>query len=309
MRALIVNPFASGVSEASSRPSRRRFRPEPRRFSRRRGRRDRARGRVVVRARRRSTSSRATGPTTRCSTASAPTSRRVRPRRRHERAAARARAAARSRCAPPSGSRFGKPRRISSAAINGRRFAFNAGIGLRRRARAAGRRARPPARTARGPATSPSPGRRPRRWSERRFRYEPALEVEGLGRAAFALVANCSPYTYAGRLGLRFAPEASFEGGLDVVAPLDVRAARIPRLARAGPSRTSAPRLCPSRPRPRPDRDPLRRPAARQVDGEDIGDIEEAEIVAVRDAVTVLVVGTTLPAWPTRSRCRTWARG
>ena len=29
--------------------------------------------------------------------------------------------------------------------------------------------------------------------AERRLRYEPALEIEGIGRAAFALIANCSP--------------------------------------------------------------------------------------------------------------------
>ena len=94
----------------------------------------------------------------------------------------------------------GKPRRISLGRINGRRFAFNAGIGfdaeLVRRVDGLGRRA---------------DGKRPgdvafawtvvRTLSEHRLRYEPALEVEGLGRAAFALVANCSPYTYAGRLG------------------------------------------------------------------------------------------------------------
>src|SRR5690242_15826155 len=46
---------------------------------------------------------------------------------------------------------------------------------------------------------------------ERRGRLEPVLEVEGHGRAAFALVANADPYSYAGPLPLRVAPEASFE--------------------------------------------------------------------------------------------------
>ena len=57
--------------------------------------------------------------------------------------------------------------------------------------------------TASGPGTSHSPGPSCGRSSEHRLRYEPVLEVEGLGRAAFVLVANCSPYTYAGHLGLR----------------------------------------------------------------------------------------------------------
>jgi diacylglycerol kinase family enzyme len=181
----------------------------------------------------------------------------------------------------------GTPRRISLGRLNGRRFAFNAGIGfdaeLVRRVDALGRR---------------PDGKRPgdmvfawtvvRTLSEHRLRYEPALEVEGLGRAAFALVANCSPYTYAGRLGLRFVPDASFEGGLDIVAPVEVRARAIPRLA------TQA-----LRGRPGGgdvllghdlDRILIRcdRPLPVQVDGEDIGDVEEAEIVAERDALTVL---------------------
>ena len=138
----------------------------------------------------------------------------------------------------------GQTRRISLGRINGRRFAFSAGIGfdaeLVRRVDAIGRR---------------DDGKRPgdiafawtvvRTLSSHRLRYESALEVEGLGRAAFALVANCSPYTYAGRLGLRFAPDATFEGGLDVVAPVEVRPLAIPRLAvRALGGRAAAAMCC-----------------------------------------------------------------
>jgi diacylglycerol kinase family enzyme len=183
--------------------------------------------------------------------------------------------------------RFGKPRRISLGRINGRLFGFNAGIGLDaelvRRVDTLGRRedGKRPGDLAFGLAVL-------RALAERRFRYPESVEVEGLGRAAFALVANCSPYTYAGRFGLRFAPDASFEGGLDLVAPLGVRGVRIPRLAAQA-----------VRGRPRPghalighdlDRIVIRCdvPTPAQVDGEDLGDIEEAEIVAVRDAVTVL---------------------
>lgn len=182
---------------------------------------------------------------------------------------------------------FGKPRRISLGRINGRLFSFNAGIGfdaeLVRRVDALGRR---------------EDGRRPgdltfgvtvvKALREHGFRYEQALEVEGLGRAAFALIANCSPYTYAGRLGLRFAPDASFEGGLDIVAPVEVHPRGIPRLAvqalrgRAGSGAALLGHDL--------DRIVIRCdvPLPAQVDGEDIGDLEEAEIVAVRSALTVL---------------------
>lgn len=181
----------------------------------------------------------------------------------------------------------GRQRRISLGAINGRRFAFNAGIGfdaeLVRKVDGLGRR---------------FDGKRPgdvrfaltvvKTLAEHRLRYDAVLEIEGLGRAAFALVANCSPYTYAGRLGLRIAPEASFEGGLDVVAPRQVRMRAIPRLATQAVRGGHGSRdvlvghdL---------DRILLRcdRPMPVQVDGEDIGDVVEAEIVAQRDALTVL---------------------
>jgi len=182
---------------------------------------------------------------------------------------------------------FGKPRRISLGEINGRRFCFSAGIGfdaeLVRRVDALGRR---------------EDGKRPgdvtfgltvvKALAEHRFRYPSALEVEGLGRAAFALVANCSPYTYAGRLGLRFVPHASFEGGLDIVAPREVRPRSVPRLVvqaltgRPGPGEALLGHDL--------DRIVIRcdTPLPAQVDGEDIGDFEEAEIVALRDALTVL---------------------
>lgn len=181
----------------------------------------------------------------------------------------------------------GTLRRISLGRINGRRFALNAGVGfdaeLVRRVDGLGRR---------------HDGKRPgdlafawtvvRTLSERRLRYASAIEVEGIGRAAFALVANCSPYTYAGRLGLRFAPDATFEGGLDVVAPVEVRARAIPRLTvqalrgRPGGGLTLVGHDL--------DRIVIRcdEPMAAQVDGEDIGDLRDAEIVAERDVLTVI---------------------
>ena len=182
----------------------------------------------------------------------------------------------------------GRPRRISLGVVNGRRFAFNAGIGfdaeLVRRVDGLGRR---------------SDGKRPgdvrfaftvaRTLAEHRLRYDPMLEIEGLGKAAFALIANCSPYTYAGRLGLRIAPDASFEGGLDIVAPREVRVRAIPRLAgQALRGRHGASDVLSGHDL---DRIQIRcdRPMPAQVDGEDIGDLLEAEIVAQRNALTVLV--------------------
>lgn len=183
---------------------------------------------------------------------------------------------------------IGNRRRISLGRINGRRFGFSAGIGfdaeLVRRVDALGRR---------------QDGKRPgdvafawtvvRTLVDHRLRYEPVLEVEGLGRAAFAFVANCSPYTYAGGMGLRFAPDASFEGGLDVVAPVSLRARSLPWLAlQAVRGRSAGKHVLYGHDL---DSAVIRcdMPLPLQVDGEDIGDVEEAVIEAERDALTVLV--------------------
>lgn len=181
-------------------------------------------------------------------------------------------------------------RRISVGRVNGRRFGFGAGIGIDaevvRAVDELGRR---------------SDGRRPsnlafawtgvRTLSRNRFRLEPALEVTGVGRAAFVLVSNGPAYSYAGRLPLRPAPEASFDAGLDLVAPIRLRARDLPRIARyalGGGERERARDLLYVH-----DADRLEvvcdRPLPLQADGEDLGDVERALFEAERDAVTVLV--------------------
>ena len=124
-----------------------------------------------------------------------------------------------------------------------------------------------------------------------------------------------------GRSGWRFVPGASFEGGLDIVAPIEVRPRAVPRLAtQALRGRPGADDVLVGHDL---DRIVIRCdvPLPVQVDGEDIGDTQEAEIVAVRDALTVLTVARCLNSvgrdrqhplrwlpWRTRSRCRIWAR-
>jgi diacylglycerol kinase family enzyme len=125
----------------------------------------------------------------------------------------------------------------------------------------------------------------------RQGRFEPALEVAGLGRAAFALVANVDPYTYAGRLAVHVAPEARFELGLDLLAPARVRPRDVPRLLRyalGGRGQTSAADVLYAH-----DADRIEiscdRPLPLQADGEDLGDVEHAVFEAERDAISVLV--------------------
>ena len=181
-----------------------------------------------------------------------------------------------------------RARPLGLGRVNGRRFTFNAGVGLDaelvRRIDRRGRR---------------DDGRRPGDLAfarealgllvERRGRFPDALEVEGEGRAAFALVANCAPYTYLGRIGLPVAPDASFDAGLDLVAPSNVRGRDLPRLGLAA-MRGARPRggllvlhdrarivlRCDS-------------PLPLQADGEDLGDVTEAVFEAEPAAVRALV--------------------
>jgi diacylglycerol kinase family enzyme len=126
---------------------------------------------------------------------------------------------------------------------------------------------------------------------EQRLRFEPALEVQGRGRAAFALVANGDPYTYAGSIPIRVAPEARFELGLDLVAPKRVRAVTLPLLLRyvlTGRGQARSRELLYGH-----DLDRIEiacdRPLPLQADGEDLGDVEHAVFEAERGAFAVLV--------------------
>jgi diacylglycerol kinase family enzyme len=181
-----------------------------------------------------------------------------------------------------------RTRRITLGCVNGRRFAFSAGIGLDaeavRRVDELGRS---------------EDGRRPgdlafalavvRALVAHRGHLEPQLEVKGYGRAALVLVANGSPYTYAKGLPLPIAPEAKFELGLDLVAPLRISRRSLPRTAL---------RILTGRVRSGPylyghDLDRVEivcdRPMPLHADGEDLGDVTEVVFEAQRGAVAVLV--------------------
>jgi diacylglycerol kinase family enzyme len=179
-------------------------------------------------------------------------------------------------------------RRISLGRVNGRRFAFAAGLGfdaeLVRRVDRHGRR---------------NDGRRPGdlvfAWETAKLltgwhgRREPLLEIEGFGRAAFALVANAYPYSYAGGRPVKVAPEARFELGLDLVAPRRLVPRAIPRFVgyafRGGAERADDVLYGHDL-----DRIDVRsaRPLPLQADGEDLGDVDAALFEAERDAVSIL---------------------
>jgi diacylglycerol kinase family enzyme len=184
----------------------------------------------------------------------------------------------------------GSTRRIGLGRVNGRRFGFACGIGLDaevvRAVDELGRR---------------SDGRRPsnvmfawtgvRTLGRHRFQLESALEVVDHGRAAFVLVSNGPAYSYAGRVAVRPAPHARFDGGLDLVAPIRLRTRELPWFAWYAFSRgdrTKVRNLLYAH-----DVDRLEvvcdAPMPLEVDGEDLGDVERVVIEAERDAVTVLV--------------------
>ena len=180
----------------------------------------------------------------------------------------------------------GNTRRISLGRANGRRFGFAAGVGLDaelvRRMDDRGR---------------DESGRRPgdlvfawtavKTLAESRLRFEPVLEIEGHGRASFALVANADPYSYVGRFPLRLPRGAQIDGGLDLLAPRSFRARSLPGAVSyilTGRTRLPLVHLHDA------DRIEIRCdvPLPLQLDGEDIGDVTEVLFEAERDAVDVL---------------------
>jgi diacylglycerol kinase family enzyme len=185
--------------------------------------------------------------------------------------------------------RSDRERCISLGRVNGRRFGFAAGLGLDaelvRRVDELGRR----------------DGRRAGDiafvrmlvaiLARRLGRLEPAMTVLGRDRVAFALVANCDPYSFAGPLPIRVAPRACFELGLDLVAPRAVAPWQLPKVAvwaLAGRGQTSSPQVLYLH-----DLDAVEIecdvPTPLQADGEDLGDVVSARFEAERDALRVLV--------------------
>jgi diacylglycerol kinase family enzyme len=180
-----------------------------------------------------------------------------------------------------------RTRRISTGRVNGRRFAFNSGIGLDAEAvRRIDERGRAP--DGRRPGDLAFVGAFARMVFERRGRFDPVLEVVGYGRAALVLVSNVKPYTFLKALAIHAAPEVVFDAGLDFLAPRSLTPRTLPPLLFA---------LATGRP-PRNayrghDLDLIEvrcdSPLPLQADGEDLGDVTRAVFEAERRSVSVLV--------------------
>jgi diacylglycerol kinase family enzyme len=182
-----------------------------------------------------------------------------------------------------------KTRRISLGRVNGRRFTFSAGLGLDaelvRRVDALGRQ------SGRRPGDLAFMATLARLLAAHGGRFEETLTILGRSRAAFALVANGDPYSYLGRLPIHVAPDARFELGLDLVAPITLSARQFPRVAfwlLARPNHTRAPWITHVH-----DADEIRiecdGPTPLQVDGEDLGDVTDAHFESERGVLNVLV--------------------
>jgi diacylglycerol kinase family enzyme len=183
----------------------------------------------------------------------------------------------------------GAKRRISLGRVNGRRFTFSAGLGLDAElVRKVDHLGRPQGQRAGDLAFAFA---LLGLFVSRLGRFRPAMTVVGRERVAFALVANCDPYSFLGRVPLRVAPQARFERGLDLVAPRRLEPWLLPRVARwlaTGRGQTTSPHVLYLH-----DMDEVRiecdGPTPLQADGEDLGDVSDAHFEAERDALTVLV--------------------
>jgi diacylglycerol kinase family enzyme len=177
-------------------------------------------------------------------------------------------------------------RRISTGRVNGRRFAFNAGIGLDAEAvRRIDERGRSPDGRRHGDLAFV--GTFARMIFDRRARFDPVLEVVGYGRAALVLVSNVQPYTFLKALAIQVAPDAAFDEGLDFLAPRSLTPRTLPplliALATGRPARNAFRGHDLDRIEVRCDE-----PLPLQADGEDLGDVTEVVFEAERGAVTVL---------------------
>ena len=178
-----------------------------------------------------------------------------------------------------------RARRISVGRVNGRRFLFSAG--LRFDAELVRRIEAQRSRDGR-PGDAAFLATLAKLIAEHRGRFDPALDVVGLGRVAFLFVANADPYTYLGALPVHIAPHARLDRGLDAVAPVRVRPRAIAPLL----SYVLTGKRPPSSVRTLHDVDRIEarcdRPLPLQADGEDLGDVSSAVFEAERDAVRVL---------------------
>ena len=188
----------------------------------------------------------------------------------------------------------GRERRINLGVVNGRRFAFASGVGADAQAvRLVDGAGRPHGRR---PGDAYFAAQIVRTLLRGDFR-EPQLEVrmdgELVARGVSVFAANVHPWSYVGPFALKLAPRATFEGGLDVVVPSDMRRRHLPRYATqllvTGSQAYHADKLLTYL----HDVDEVQvscsRPLPLHADGDDLGDVEQAVFGVARNAARMLV--------------------
>jgi diacylglycerol kinase family enzyme len=188
----------------------------------------------------------------------------------------------------------GRERHINLGVVNGRRFAFAAGVGADAQAvRLVDDRGRPRGKRPSDAYFAAQIMRTLLRGDFRQPQLDVCLGERIVAHGVSVFAANVHPWSYLGPFALKLAPRATFEGGLDVVVPSDMRRRHLPRYATQLLVTGSQAR--------RPDKllaylhdvDDVRvlcaRPLPLHADGDDLGDVEEARFGVARDAARMLV--------------------
>ena len=187
----------------------------------------------------------------------------------------------------------GRERLINLGLVNGRRFAFASGLGADAQAvRLVDDAGRPKGRRPGDAYFAAQIMRTLLRGDFREPQLEVLMEDEVVARGGSIFVANVHPWSYVGPFALKLAPRATFEGGLDVVVPSDMRLRHLPRYATqllvTGSQAYRTDRLLAYL----HDVDAVRvvcsRPLPLHADGDDLGDVEEALFGVVRNAARIL---------------------
>ncbi|MDX6538831.1 MAG: hypothetical protein QOI71_441 [Gaiellales bacterium] len=187
----------------------------------------------------------------------------------------------------------GRERLINLGLVNGRRFAFASGLGADAQAvRLVDDAGRPKGRRPGDAYFAAQIMRTLLRGDFREPQLEVLMEDDVVARGGSIFVANVHPWSYVGPFALKLAPRATFEGGLDVVIPSDMRLRHLPRYATqllvTGSQAYRTDRLLAYL----HDVDAVRvvcsRPLPLHADGDDLGDVEEALFGVARKAARIL---------------------